>query len=76
MTNTKLLKSIMVLRGFTQGALADEVGLTRQAFSRKLHNKAMFNQLEISAIARVLSLDCTEINDIFFLDSVANSHTM
>jgi DNA-binding XRE family transcriptional regulator len=66
----------MVLRGFTQGALADEVGLTRQAFSRKLHNKAMFNQLEISAIARVLSLDCTEINDIFFLDSVANSHTM
>lgn len=48
--NKAKLKSIMILNGFTQMRLAEELGISEQSMSAKINckNGAEFNQSEIT----------------------------
>nr|WP_314514804.1 DUF739 family protein [uncultured Peptostreptococcus sp.] len=71
--NKAKLKSVMVLRGFTQTMLAEEVGLSEQRLSAKINSKngAEFNQGEILKIKKILDLSSDDIINIFFDDLVS-----
>lgn|GEM_PF-698195 len=71
--NTAKLKSVMVLRGFTQTKLAEVLGISEQRLSAKINGKhgAEFNQGEISRIKKILNLSSDDIINIFFDDLVS-----
>ncbi|CCY48455.1 conserved domain protein [Peptostreptococcus anaerobius CAG:621] len=71
--NSKSLKSVMVLHGDTQKALAEKLGITEQCLSAKINSKngAEFNQGEIYRIKKIYSLSSHQIEDIFFDDIVS-----
>ncbi len=71
MTNTKLFKSVLVLKGVSLDELADAVGMSRATLSYKINNKRLFNSEEIEKITRVLRLTIEEMNQIFFGNIVA-----
>ena len=64
-TNTKLLKSKMVLNGDTVSSLAESLGVNRQNMSIKLHGKRDFKQREIAKIAKRYRLTYQELKEIF-----------
>lgn len=65
MTNTKLLKSKMVLNGDTVSSLAESIGVNRQNMSLKLNGKRDFKQSEIAKIAKRYRLTYQELKEIF-----------
>ena len=67
MTNTKLLKSKMVLAGdddFVK-AISELLEVSRQTASDKLYGKSKFNQTEIAVMARHYAMTAEEIRQIF-----------
>nr|DAY07711.1 MAG TPA: helix-turn-helix domain protein [Caudoviricetes sp.] len=71
--NTAKLKSMMVLNGFTQTRLAEELGISEQRLSAKINSRygAEFNQSEIFRIKKILNLSGDEVDSIFFDDLVS-----
>jgi DNA-binding CsgD family transcriptional regulator len=66
--NKNLLRSIMVLNGDTNAALADALGITPNRLSAKMNEweGAQFNQTEIRIIKIRYSLTSDQIDEIFF----------
>lgn len=67
-TNTRLLKSKMVLHNDTTIALAKCLGVNRQNASVKLNGKRDFKQSEIAKIIKRYNLTDKEIRAIFWDD--------
>lgn len=65
-TDTKLLKATIVLRGDTINDLSDFIGINRQNFSAKLNGKRDFKQTEIAKIIERYRLTDDETRAIFF----------
>lgn len=66
MTNTTLLKSVMVLRGFTIKSLARVVGMSTSSMSYKINNHRDFSISEVAAIKEAMNLSASERDEIFF----------
>lgn len=66
MTDTVLLTSKIKECGSTTTVIAEQLGLSRQGFWKKLNNKAEFKQSEIEKITRILNLDVDTQRLIFF----------
>lgn len=75
MTNKRILKSHMAMKGMTNGVLAKHLGLSRQSVSYKINNRRDFKTREIEAIAKLLDLTAEDIMLIFFADTVDNKST-
>ena len=75
-TNTKVLKSKMVLHGDTVQSLADYIGVNRQNASLKINGKREFKQTEIALIACRYKLTCEELLNIFLRVSAHESKRM
>lgn len=67
-TNTRLLKSKMVLNNDTTIALAKCLGVNRQNVSVKVNGKRDFKQTEIAKIIKRYNLSDQEIRAIFWDD--------
>ena len=56
-TNTRKLKAKMVECGITASQMSQIIGISRQAFSHKLNNKADFRATEIMTICDKLGIE-------------------
>lgn len=66
MTNTNLLKSVIVAKGYTQEQIAELLGLSNATFNYKLNNKTEFKASEIKKLSEFLHLTEEETCSIFF----------
>ena len=65
--NAKLLRSVMVLHGDTNGSLAEYLCITEQSVCNKINeNGTEFKQGEIAKIKARYNLDSDMIDRIFF----------
>ena len=53
--------------GYTQNALAEAIGITKQTLSEKLHNKRQFTGEEMYRICEVLNIALKDIGKYFFV---------
>lgn len=65
MVNSKLLKSLFLLRGYTLQKMADKIGVSYATLSYKINNKREFTSSEILAIKKALKLSDEQITEIF-----------
>lgn len=63
-----MLRSYMVLRGYTQATLADELRISRATMSAKCTGKSLFNTKQIRALIRLLQIPLEEVGKVFFSD--------
>lgn len=70
MTDTALLKSLLVLKHITVAQLAKMVGMSTASMSYKINNRRDFSIQEVDAIRRALGLNAEERDAIFFADKV------
>ena len=71
MTNTKLLKQLLKLQGFTQADIAEFLGITLQAVNMKINNKRYFKLQEITKLCELLKIkNFKDRFEIFFGDIV------
>ena len=70
MTNTNLLKSVLVANGVTAESLADEMGISPQSLSYKINNQREFKLSEIQYICNRFNLSLETKESIFFTDNV------
>lgn len=66
MTNTVLLKKLIDESGLKLGAIADFVGITRQALWKKINNLSSFNQYEIEKMCDVLRITSLRTKEAVF----------
>ena len=71
MVNISKLKGIIVEKGYTQEALASEIGIDKSTFYRKIKNGGSFSIGEVNAIVRAINLTRDEAVSIFFAETVA-----
>ncbi|KAA0963170.1 helix-turn-helix transcriptional regulator [Streptococcus cristatus] len=71
MVNISKLKGIIVEKGYTQEALASEIGIDKSTFYRKIKNGGSFSIGEANAIVRAINLTRDEAVSIFFAETVA-----
>lgn len=64
--NTNLLKAYMALRGDTLNALAEALGITRQALHNKMRGRSQFKQGEIRVICERYNLKPDDMITLFF----------
>lgn len=65
MINATLLKSVMVLHGDGQKALAEKLGICQPSLSNKLKGATPWMDSEIKAVSDVYNLTPQQIYDIF-----------
>ena len=65
MTNTTLLKAIMILHNDSTSSFAKHIGINRQNASKKINGKSDFKQSEIVKITNLYNLTDSEIRNIF-----------
>jgi plasmid maintenance system antidote protein VapI len=65
MTDTKELKTRITDSGLKLTAIAEALGLTRQALWNKIENVSEFKASEIAALADILHLTENEVTNIF-----------
>lgn len=70
MQDLKKIKSRMAELNFTQGKLAEILGISNSSMGRKLKGETEFTLSEALAMCDAL---CFELSDIFFTDSVPNT---
>lgn len=70
MTNTNKLRAKIVENGYTLYAFADEIGISRQSLSNKIHGKHNFSASEIVKCCETLKIARSEVGDYFFADVV------
>lgn len=66
MTNTELFRKKVEKSGITYTFLASKIGITREALYKKINNETEFKASEITACAKILGLNSTERDRIFF----------
>lgn len=65
--NANMLRSVMVLHGDTNKALAEALGITPQSLSDKINERGTeFKQGEIARIRDRYDLTADQVDDIFF----------
>ena len=68
--NANLLKSELLKNDMTMQDLADELDLSYWSLTSKVRGDYEFKQGEIQKIAKILKLNSTEINEIFFSENI------
>ena len=68
----ELLKRTRMYKGYQQYEVAEGIGLTRQTYNYKENGKSSFNIDEIIGIVLFLELNCREVNEIFYNNSISN----
>lgn len=72
MVDVNKLRGRMVEHKINADKMAELIGVNRSTFYRKLENNGeAFTIREVNIIAKVLKLDLTELNAIFFNTEVA-----
>lgn len=71
--NELKLKSLRILNGLTQAELAEKIGLSEWAYSRRESGDTPFKDGEIRKLKNALKLNNDEIVEIFFADDVATN---
>lgn len=67
MTDKRQLLSRMAAAGYTQYALAREIGISKNTLCAKINGKSRFTTEEVFAICRVLHIDAAkDIGKIFY----------
>lgn len=66
MTNTLEFKAAMVRAGFDQKKLAQRLGISENALSRKISNQNEFKIREVLLIQKIFNIDDEQRNTIFF----------
>ena len=67
MTNVSVLKGKIAENNMTQEGVADEMGINRSTFYRKMkENGKSFTVEEVHKLIEILSLSNTEVMKIFF----------
>lgn len=66
LTATNRVKAKMTEFGLTQVDVAKRLGISKQAFSSKLHNKREFKASEIESLCRLLAI--SDKNSYFFCE--------
>ena len=66
-TNTRLLKSEMAKKGFTQRSLSKAIGVSLNTLNQKINNQSIFNTEEAKDICRVLGIASDALKCAIFL---------
>lgn len=69
--NTNMLRGKIVEKGFTLKSFSEATGIKKSALYRKLNRQTEFDRKDIEAISNVLSLDGTQVYEIFFTPKVS-----
>lgn len=70
LTNSVMLNNEICETGMKITAVARNLGITREAFYKKLNNETEFKASEISAIQKILHLSNDRRDEIFFAENV------
>lgn len=71
MTDTLRLRRIIKESGYKYGYVADNLGISYQAFRNKITNKTEFVPTEIEKLCNLLNIkELQDKNDIFFASSI------
>ena len=71
MTNFVLLRQQMIAHDFHMKDLAEAAGLSRSAFSARMHRKADFTTGEMLRIGKVLGIQPEDYYRVFLAESAA-----
>lgn len=66
--NYQKLRGRIKEKGYTQGDVANTIGITPGTFSDKLNNKASFSTKEVDGICKMLGISNDEIGSYFFAE--------
>lgn len=66
MTNTKLLKEVISIKGLKLGYIANVLGISRHSLHKKIENNTEFKASEIKKLSIILSLTAEQQEHIFF----------
>ena len=64
--NKKELQAEMKRKGFTYEQVSKSIGISYNAFWRKVNNQNEFTLSEIQSLVKILDMDKSKISDIFF----------
>lgn len=70
MVDTNALKSAIAKKGYTQGEVAQKIGISTQSLNYKLLNKTEFKVDEAYRLCDVLDIAKEDMSDIFFAKKV------
>ena len=70
MTDTLLLKSMLLRKGLTVETASEKLGISRASMSYKVNNKREFMASEIKQLSDLLELTDSEVRQIFFTVNV------
>lgn len=73
--NRELLKYCIARAGFTATEFCKRLGISRQAFYKKLGGSCPFRYTEICTIIKACHLSLEEVGDIFFANVVDSKST-
>lgn len=71
MVNSRKLKALLVENSYTQSEVAKLLGISTNAFSRKLNNKSQFTLNEAYLLKNILNV--VEFERIFFENLIPNT---
>ena len=60
------LRGRIVEKGMTQGKISQDLGISPQAFSKKMQNDVRFTSEDIVALASILEIPAEELGAYFF----------
>ena len=66
MTDTKLLREAIDKSGMSITFISNEIGISREAFYKKINNITEFKASEITKLSKILSLSNKSRDGIFF----------
>ena len=66
MTDTKLLREAIDKSGMSITFISNEIGISREAFYKKINNITEFKASEIMKLSKILSLSNKSRDGIFF----------
>ncbi len=74
MTNTVLLKQLIKASGLKLSFIAEKLGISRQALSKKINGLVQFTGPEIKIMCELLKLRTwAKIQPVFFADDVSKN---
>lgn len=72
MVNTQLLEQKIANSGYKLGFIANNIGISRQSFHKKLKGQTSFRFAEVYVLRDLLKLSSEEEQAIFFADKVGS----
>lgn len=75
MLQPNLLRAAIIRAGYTQGEYARLIGISQNSLTSRLNGERPFTIDEVDRTRAVLSIDNSEICDIFFADNSLNRET-